>query len=74
MVGGNGMALMEEPPLDHRDGRIVTGTLAEYLVPVNLDVRALEVMCGGSRQRAASACCCPSLIRLDGHIWYIPIL
>lgn len=44
MVGGIGMALMEETVLDDRDGRIVTGTLAEYLVPVNLDVRALEVL------------------------------
>jgi xanthine dehydrogenase YagR molybdenum-binding subunit len=44
MVGGIGMALMEETVLDERDGRIVTGTLAEYLVPVNLDVRGLEVL------------------------------
>ncbi len=44
MVGGIGMALMEETILDERDGRIVTGTLAEYLVPVNLDVRDLDVI------------------------------
>jgi len=44
IVGGIGMALLEETRLDERDGRIVTGTLAEYLVPVNLDVPDIEIL------------------------------
>ena len=44
IVGGIGMALLEETRLDERDGRIVTSTLAEYLVPVNLDVPDIEIL------------------------------
>jgi xanthine dehydrogenase YagR molybdenum-binding subunit len=43
MTGGIGMALMERTVLDPRDGRVVTASLADYLVPVNLDIEALEV-------------------------------
>ena len=42
MVGGIGMALMEQTLLDPRDGRVVTASLADYLVPVNLDIGTLE--------------------------------
>jgi xanthine dehydrogenase YagR molybdenum-binding subunit len=42
MVGGIGMALMERTVLDPRDGRVVTASLADYLVPVNLDVGTLD--------------------------------
>jgi xanthine dehydrogenase YagR molybdenum-binding subunit len=42
MVGGIGMALLEGTQLDHRDGRIVNANLADYLVPVNADVPALD--------------------------------
>jgi xanthine dehydrogenase YagR molybdenum-binding subunit len=42
MVGGIGMALMERTVLDPRDGRPVNAHMADYLVPVNLDVPALE--------------------------------
>jgi len=42
MVGGIGMALMERTVLDPRDGRPVNAHLADYLVPVNLDVARLE--------------------------------
>ena len=38
MVGGVGMALMEQTLLDPRDGRPVNASMADYLVPVNLDV------------------------------------
>jgi xanthine dehydrogenase YagR molybdenum-binding subunit len=38
MVGGIGMALMERAVLDHRDGRPVDTHMADYLVPVNLDI------------------------------------
>jgi xanthine dehydrogenase YagR molybdenum-binding subunit len=42
MVGGIGMALLEETQLDHRDGRIVNANMSDYLVPVNADVPALD--------------------------------
>jgi xanthine dehydrogenase YagR molybdenum-binding subunit len=42
MVGGIGMALMERTVLDHRDGRPVNAHMADYLVPVNLDIGQLE--------------------------------
>ncbi|MFF1344150.1 molybdopterin cofactor-binding domain-containing protein [Streptomyces sp. NPDC058290] len=35
MVGGIGIALLEGTVTDHRDGRIVNASLADYLVPVN---------------------------------------
>jgi xanthine dehydrogenase YagR molybdenum-binding subunit len=42
MVGGIGMALMERTVLDPRDGRPVNAHMADYLVPVNLDITRLE--------------------------------
>jgi xanthine dehydrogenase YagR molybdenum-binding subunit len=42
MVGGIGMALLEQTHIDERDGRIVNANIAEYLVPVNADVPVLE--------------------------------
>jgi xanthine dehydrogenase YagR molybdenum-binding subunit len=44
MVGGIGMALMEQTLLDPRDGRPVNASLADYLVPVNLDVDVLDAI------------------------------
>jgi xanthine dehydrogenase YagR molybdenum-binding subunit len=44
MVGGIGMALMEQTVLDARDGRPVNASMADYLVPVNLDIGALEAL------------------------------
>lgn len=44
MVGGIGMALMEETVLDERDGQPVNASLADYLVPVNADVGSLEAL------------------------------
>jgi xanthine dehydrogenase YagR molybdenum-binding subunit len=44
MVGGIGMALMEHTQVDQRNGRVVNGNIAEYLVPVNADVGQLEVI------------------------------
>jgi len=43
IVWGIGMALFEESVLDERAGRIVNGNLAEYHVPVNADIGAIEV-------------------------------
>jgi xanthine dehydrogenase YagR molybdenum-binding subunit len=42
VVGGIGMALTEETVMDHRMGRIVNSSLAEYHVPVNADIPKLE--------------------------------
>lgn len=42
IVGGLGMALMEETVMDHRMGRFVNRNLAEYHVPVNADVPSVE--------------------------------
>ncbi len=44
MVGGIGMALLEETRVDPRFGRVVNANLAEYLVPVNADVEELEAL------------------------------
>ncbi len=44
MVWGISMALHEETKLDERLGRIVNNNLAEYHVPVNLDVPAIEAL------------------------------
>ncbi len=44
MIGGMGMALMERTVLDARDGRPVNAHMADYLVPVNLDIPKLEVL------------------------------
>jgi xanthine dehydrogenase YagR molybdenum-binding subunit len=43
MVWGIGTALEEEGLLDVRAGRIMNGNLAEYHVPVNADIGAMEV-------------------------------
>lgn len=42
VVGGLGMALTEETVMDHRMGRIVNSSLAEYHVPVNADIPEIE--------------------------------
>jgi xanthine dehydrogenase YagR molybdenum-binding subunit len=44
IVMGLGMALMEETQFDERTGRIVNPSLAEYHIPVHLDVPQIEVM------------------------------
>jgi len=44
MIGGIGMALLEHTVTDHRDGRIVNANLADYLVPVNADIRDLRAI------------------------------
>ena len=44
IVMGIGMALGEETLLDERSGRIMNASLAEYHVPVNLDVPPIEVL------------------------------
>jgi xanthine dehydrogenase YagR molybdenum-binding subunit len=44
IVMGLGLALMEETQLDERTGRIMNPSLAEYHVPVHLDVPKIEVM------------------------------
>jgi xanthine dehydrogenase YagR molybdenum-binding subunit len=43
VVGGIGMALHEETAIDHRFGRFMTHNLADYHVPVNADVHAIDV-------------------------------
>jgi len=41
---GIGMALEEESVLDHRFGRFINHDFAEYHVPVNADVREIDVI------------------------------
>ena len=43
IIMGLGMALMEETQLDGRNGRIMNPSLAEYHIPVHMDVPAIEV-------------------------------
>jgi xanthine dehydrogenase YagR molybdenum-binding subunit len=42
MIGGLGMALLEETRVDPSAGRIVNASLADYLVPVNADIGSVE--------------------------------
>jgi xanthine dehydrogenase YagR molybdenum-binding subunit len=42
MIGGIGMAIMESTYLDRRDGRPVNSHMADYLLPVNLDIGDLR--------------------------------
>lgn len=44
IVGGIGMALMERTAIDPRDGRVVNAHLADYLIPVNLDIPEIDVI------------------------------
>ncbi|MGI9170348.1 MAG: molybdopterin cofactor-binding domain-containing protein, partial [Caulobacteraceae bacterium] len=44
IIMGLGLALMEETWFDERTGRVMNPSLAEYHVPVHLDVPAIEVM------------------------------
>jgi xanthine dehydrogenase YagR molybdenum-binding subunit len=44
IVMGLGLALMEETQFDDRSGRVVNPSLAEYHVPVHLDVPHIEIM------------------------------
>jgi len=44
MIMGLGMALMEETRSDERNGRIMNPSLAEYHLPVHLDVPQIEVL------------------------------
>ena len=41
---GLGMALMEEVPFDERSGRIMNPSLAQYHVPVHMDVPDIDVI------------------------------
>lgn len=44
VVGGIGMALMEEAVIDHRFGKIVNNNLADYHVPVHADIPQIEAL------------------------------
>lgn len=44
IIMGLGLALMEETNVDERKGRIMNANLADYHVPVHLDVPKIEVM------------------------------
>jgi xanthine dehydrogenase YagR molybdenum-binding subunit len=44
IVWGIGMALHEETLIDHHFGRVMNANFAEYHVPVNADVRDIEVI------------------------------
>jgi hypothetical protein len=44
VVWGIGMALHEETLFDHRFGRIMNANIAEYHLPVNADVREVQVI------------------------------
>jgi len=44
IVMGLGLALMEETQFDERNGRIMNPSLAEYHVPVHMDVPDIEIL------------------------------
>jgi xanthine dehydrogenase YagR molybdenum-binding subunit len=43
IVGGIGMALFEESLLDTQEGRFINANLADYHVPVNADIGAIDI-------------------------------
>lgn len=47
MVMGLGQTLLEEGQIDRRDGRTVNANFADYAVPVNADVPAMQVISVG---------------------------
>ena len=47
IIMGLGLALMEEALFDERSGRIMNPSLAEYHVPVHMDVPAIDVIWNG---------------------------
>lgn len=51
MVGGIGMALLEEAEWDANLGRVANATIAEYLVPVCADIHELDAMFVESEDR-----------------------
>jgi xanthine dehydrogenase YagR molybdenum-binding subunit len=51
LVGGIGMALLEETVTDPATGRIANATLGDYLVPVNADIPDQEVLFVGEPDR-----------------------
>jgi len=44
MIWGISFALHEQAIIDHRSGRVLNGNLAEYHVPVNVDVPPMEAL------------------------------
>jgi xanthine dehydrogenase YagR molybdenum-binding subunit len=44
MVWGLGMALLEKTEMDPRTGRAVNGNLADYHVPTNADIHAIDII------------------------------
>jgi xanthine dehydrogenase YagR molybdenum-binding subunit len=43
-IGGIGMALMEEGIIDHRYGRYINNTLADYHVPISADIPQIDAL------------------------------
>jgi xanthine dehydrogenase YagR molybdenum-binding subunit len=54
IVGGLGMALMEQVECDNHLGRVMNANLAEYLVPVNADIRDLDALFVPSEDKSFS--------------------
>jgi xanthine dehydrogenase YagR molybdenum-binding subunit len=55
MIMGLGQTLLEEGHVDQRDGRIVNANFADYAVPVNADVPAVQVISVGIPDLKATA-------------------
>lgn len=55
MVMGIGQALLEEGEIDDHNGRVLNASLADYLVAVNADIPAMEVINVGEPDYQASA-------------------
>ncbi|KQO77579.1 xanthine dehydrogenase family protein molybdopterin-binding subunit [Rhizobium sp. Leaf262] len=45
IIMGIGLALTEETNFDERTGRVVNASLADYHVPVQMDVPAIDILC-----------------------------
>jgi CO/xanthine dehydrogenase Mo-binding subunit len=56
IIMGLGLALCEETLFDPRSGRVMNPSLAEYHVPVHLDVPEIDVMWAAWASEAAEEC------------------
>ena len=54
IVYGIGMALLEKTHVDAETGRVVNANIAEYLVPVNADIPAVETIIVDNDDRTAN--------------------
>jgi hypothetical protein len=77
IIMGIGMALTEETLFDDRRGRIINPSLAEYHVPVNLDIPEIEsyfLTFRMARRRMVREESVKSVLPARPHVWQMPCI